>query len=188
MATQTTHATINGMDTARMFETVSHIQSDPTLARFEFRNSNRWIQGGHNRSTIQGFYGAGREDDSRVEPFVVESGEPPILLGGNEGANPVEFLLHALAACVTSTVAIHAAARGITIHEMSTEIEGEVDLRGLLGLDEAVPAACREIRLQIHVEADCTDEELDDLLAFVQTHSPVATTISQPVPLVFSRA
>ena len=188
MATQTATARINGMDTAQMFETVSHIKSDPSLARFEFRNSNRWIAGGHNRSMIQGFYGAGREDDSRAEPFVVESGEPPVLLGGNEGANPVEFLLHALAACVTSTVALHAAARGITIHEMSTEIEGDVDLRGLLGLDDTVPAACQEIRLQIDVQADCSDQELDDLLGFVQSHSPVATTITQPVPLVFSRA
>ncbi len=96
----------------------------------------RWVDGGENRSTIQGFYGAGQEDSSRTKAFEFVNGEPPVLLGNNEGANPVEFLLHALAGCVTTTFVLHAAARGIRIDSISTKMEGDIDLHGLLGLDD----------------------------------------------------
>jgi len=174
---------VNGLDTAKMFETLEAIQGQPSLARFQYRNKNRWIDGGENRSTIQGFYGAGREDDSRKVPFEFTNGEPPILLGNNEGANPVEFLLHALAGCVTTTTVLHAAARGIRIESISTELEGDIDLQGLLGLDESVSPGYEEIRMRMHIEADCSDEELDDLMRFASTHSPVCTTVCRPVPV-----
>ena len=175
--------TVNGLDTTRMFETLEAIQGQPMLARFRFRASNEWIDGGENRSTIQGFYGAGREDDSREQPFVFTNGEPPVLLGSNEGANPVEFLLHALAGCVTTTTVLHAAARGIRIEEISTELEGDIDLQGLLGLDESVSAGYREIRMRMNIKADCSQEELDDLMNFASGHSPVCTTVCRPVPV-----
>ena len=125
---------LNGLSTSQMFATIDAIKTQPALAQFQFRARNAWINGGENRSTIKGFYGAGREDDSRTAPFVFTNGEPPVLLGANEGANPVEFLLHALAGCVTTTTVLHAAARGIHIEELSTELEGEIDVQGLLGM------------------------------------------------------
>ena len=130
--------TINGLDKKQMVDTINAIQEQPSLGRFEFRARNRWITGGENRSTIRNFFGAGREDDSRSEPFEFTNGEPPILLGHNEGANPVEFLLHALAGCVTTTIVLHAAARGIQLEELSTELDGDIDVQGLLGLDPSV--------------------------------------------------
>jgi uncharacterized OsmC-like protein len=186
MKTQTS-TSINGLDTEQMFETIGHIKSEPALARFEFRNSNEWIDGGENRSMIQGFYGAGQEDESRTEPFVFTNGEPPVLLGNNEGANPVEFLLHAMAGCITTTVVLHASARGIQIESMSTRLVGQMDLQGLLGLDDSVSPAYETIKLQLDVKADCSDEELDDLLAFAQEHAPVCQTVCRPVSLVFER-
>jgi uncharacterized OsmC-like protein len=186
MTTKVT-AKVNGLDTKQMFETIEAIKDQPALARFQFRNSNEWIDGGHNRSTIQGFSGAGREDDSRAEPFVFDNGEPPVLLGNNEGANPVEFLLHALAGCVTTTLVLHAAARGIRIESISTEMEGEIDLHGLLGLDESVSPGYEQIRVKMDIKADCSDEKLDDLLAFVRKHSPVCETVCRPVPVVVER-
>ena len=105
----------NGLDMANLVGTVEAMKQNPSLGRFEFRAANRWIDGGENRSTIKGFYGAGSEDESRTEAFEFTNGEPPVLLGANEGANPVEFLLHALAGCVTTTTVLHAAARGIQI-------------------------------------------------------------------------
>jgi uncharacterized OsmC-like protein len=178
---------MNGLDTRQMFETIEVLKSQPELARFQFRNSNQWISGGHNRSTIQGFYGPGKEDDSRTEPFVFDNGEPPVLLGNNEGANPVEFLLHALAGCVTTTLVLHAAARGIRLESVSTEMEGEIDLQGLLGLDESVSPGYEQIRMKLDIKAGCSDEELDDLLAFVRKHSPVCETVCRPVPVVVER-
>lgn len=186
-ATGTERRFVNGIDTGQLFETLGAIQGQPSLARFEFRASNDWLGGGENRSTIQGFYGAGREDDSRTEPFVFTNGEPPVLLGNNEGANPVEFLLHALAGCVTTTTVLHAAARGIRIHEISTELEGDIDLHGLLGLDESVPAGYREIRIKMNIRADASPEEIDALLGFVQGHSPVCNTVCRPVPVKLER-
>ena len=178
---------LNGLDTRQMIETVEAIRAKPSLARFQFRARNRWIEGGENRSTIRDFYGAGREDESRREPYVFVNGEQPVLLGANEGANPVEFLLHALAGCVTTTFVLHAAARGVRIEELSTELEGDLDLHGLLGLDDAVSPGYEQIRIRLHVKADCPEEELEALLAYAQAHSPVCNTVCRPVPVRIER-
>jgi uncharacterized OsmC-like protein len=187
MTTVTKERTINGLDTKQMLETVDAIKATPALARFQFRNRNRWIDGGENHSTIRDFYGAGREDDSRRASFEFVNGEPPVLLGNNEGANPVEFLLHALAGCVTTTFVLHAAARGIRIESISTQMEGDIDLRGLLGLDDSVFPGYEEIRMKMDIEADCSSEELDELLAYTQKHSPVCNSVCRPVPVVVER-
>lgn len=179
--------TINGLDCSAMAQTITALKDDPGLARFEFRARNRWIGGGENRSSIRDFYGAGREDTSRATTFEFTNGEPPVLLGRNEGANPVEFLLHALAGCVTTTTVLHAAARGITIRSLSTTLVGTIDLQGLLDLDPTVPAGYEGITIRMQIEADCSDAELDDLLAFAQGHSPVCNTVCRPVPVRVER-
>jgi uncharacterized OsmC-like protein len=181
-------ATMNGLSVQGIVDTVGAIKADPGLARFQFRARNKWIDGGANRSIIRDFYGCRREDDSRSADFVFTNGEPPVLLGTNEGANPVEFLLHALAGCVTTTFVLHASARGIRIEEMSTELEGDLDLRGLLGLDDSVSPGYEQIRIRMRVKADCSDEQLDDLLAYTQQHSPVCNTVCRPVPVMIERA
>ena len=178
---------LNGLDVQAAFDTIEAIKTDSSLAKFQFRARNGWINGGVNRSVIRDFYGAGREDDSRTSDFVFTNGEPPVLLGNNEGANPVEFLLHALAGCVTTTLITHATARGITIQELSAELEGDLDVRGLLGLDDSVSPAYEQIRIRMNVKADCSDEELEDLLAYSQQHSPVCNTVCRPVPIKIER-
>ena len=179
---------MNGLDVQAAMDTIGAIKADPTLARFQFRARNTWVNGGENRSVIRDFYGAGREDDSRAMAFEFTNGEPPVLLGDNEGANPVEFLLHALAGCVTTTLVLHATARGIRIRELSTQLEGDLDLQGLLGLDDSVSPGYEQIRIKMNVEADCSDEELNDLLAYTQQHSPVCNTVCRPVPVMIERA
>ncbi len=178
---------MNGLDTTALFATLDAVKNDPSLGHFEFRARNQWIDGGENRSTIKDFYGAGCEDQSRSEPFVFTNGEPPVLLGSNEGANPVEFLLHALAGCVTTTTVLHAAARGIRIESLSTELVGTIDVQGLLALDDTVPVGYEQIRIKMDIKADCSDEELDELLSFAQDHSPVCNTICRPVPVTVER-
>jgi uncharacterized OsmC-like protein len=180
--------TINGMDRTAIAETIAALEATPSLARFEFRARNRWIAGGENRSTIRDFYGAGREDTSRAAAFELTNGEPPVLLGSNEGANPVEFVLHALAGCVTTTTVLHAAARGITVRSLSTELVGTLDVQGLLDLDPTVPAGYDGITIRMHIDADCDDAALDELLDFAQGHSPVCNTITRPVPVRLVRA
>jgi uncharacterized OsmC-like protein len=182
---KTTH--INGLDVQAAVDTIAAIKADKSLAKFQFRARNKWISGGENHSTIRDFYGAGREDKSRAVTFEFVNGEPPVLLGNNEGANPVEFLLHALAGCVTTTFVLHAMARGIVIRELSTELEGDLDLRGLLGLDDSVSPGYEQIRIRMNVKADAPDKEVEDLLAYTQQHSPVCNTVCRPVPVVIER-
>lgn len=181
----TTHR--NGLDLIQMHETIDALKNNPPLAMFEFRASNQWITGGENRSTIRGFHGAGAEDQSRSEDFVYTNGEPPVLLGKNEGANPVEYLLHALAGCITTTTVLHAAARGITINRMSTGLSGNINLEGLLALNDQATVGYESIRIMMAIDADCSDEELDDLLSFARDHSPVCSTVCRPVAVTLER-
>ncbi|MDH5712018.1 MAG: OsmC family protein [Gammaproteobacteria bacterium] len=186
MSTQN-QQTANGVNLEQMVKTVEALKNQPSLARFQFRASNRWINGGENRSRIQGFYGAGVEDETRNEPFEFTNGEPPVLLGNNEGANPVEYLLHALAGCITTTTVLHATARGIHIHNISTELSGDIDLQGFLALDDQIAVGYESIRIDMHIEADCSDEELDKLISFAKDHSPVCATVCRPVPVTLKR-
>ena len=158
-----------------------------TLARFQFRVRNRWIDGTQNRSTIKDFYGAGQEDRSRSKAFEIVHDEPPVLLGNNAGANPGESLLHALAGCLTTTLILHATARGIVIRELSTEIQGDIDLQGVLGLDETVDPRFEKINVRLNVKADCSDEELEKLFVYARDHSSIYRTITRPVPVVVER-
>ncbi|MCP9471050.1 MAG: OsmC family protein [Nitrospira sp.] len=180
--------TCNGLDIEQMGQTVRALKNDPALAQFQFRARNQWINGGENRSTIKDFYGAGSEDTSRSEAFIFTNGEPPVLLGHNEGANPVEYLLHALAGCVTTTTVLHAAARGIKLRKLSTELTGNINLQGLLALDDSVPAGYESIHIRMNIEADCSDEDLAELIDFAQQHSPVCNTVCRPVPVKIERA
>jgi len=183
----TTTNQVNGLNVDQLNETVDAIKEDPTLARFQWRARNKWVVGGENRSTIKGFYGAGQEDTSRSEPWEFVNGEPPVLLGKNEGANPVEYLLHALAGCVTTTFVLNAAARGINIDSISTTLEGDMDLQGFLDLDKNVTPGYEAIRINMDIKADCTDEELDDLMQFTREHSPVCQSVCRPVPVSIDR-
>lgn len=182
-----TRTELNGLDTQAMAGTVTALKANPTLAKFEFRARNRWVSGGENRSTIRDFYGAGAEDTSRTEAFEFTNGEPPVLLGHNEGANPVEFLLHALAGCVTTTTVLHATARGIEIESISTRLVGNIDLQGLLALDDVAPGY-ESIRVEMDIKAkNASAAELDALVGFAQEHSPVCNTVCRPVPVVVER-
>ena len=179
---------LNGLDVKAAADTIGAIKADPSLARFQFRARNTWVDGGENRSSIRDFYGAGREDTSRAMAFEFTNGEPPILLGANEGANPVEFLLHALAGCVTTTFVLHAMARGVQILSLSTELEGDLDIRGLLALDDQVSPGYEQIRIRMHVQADCPDAQLEELLEMARRHSPVCNTVCRPVPVIIEHA
>jgi uncharacterized OsmC-like protein len=185
--TDQNNTTRNGLNLDQMTQTIEAIKGTPSLGEFEFRASNQWINGGENRSSIKGFYGAGSEDESRSGPFTFTNGEPPILLGNNEGANPVEFLLHALAGCVTTTTVLHAAARGIQIQKLSTELVGNIDVQGLLALDDSVSVGYESISIKMNIEADCSDEEIDELISFAKEHSPVCSTVCKPVPVTLER-
>jgi len=173
--TDTRSHTVNGVDLDILGETVQAIASDAELGQCRFRASNTWLGGNHNCTTVTGFYGA-KQEIAHQQTFELHADEPPILAGHDTGANPVEHLLNALAACVTTSMVAHAAVRGIHIEELESELEGDLDLRGFLGLDAQVPKGFTDIRVHFRVKADPKDlETLKSLTAF----SPVFNTLTQ---------
>lgn len=166
---------INGVDLDTLMGTVNAIKDDPALGASRFRASNTWLGGNHNRSAVTGFYGA-KQEIAHKQKFTMEADEPAILAGNDEGANPVEHLLHALASCLTTSMVAHAAVRGIRIDELESELEGDLDLRGFLGLDPNVPKGYTAIRVKFRVKADPKDmDALQELTKF----SPVFNTLTQ---------
>jgi len=182
MSTVTTPSTINGVNVEQLGANISAIQDNTKLAKFQFRATNTWIQGGHNRTTIKEFYGVGKEDRTRTEPFVLDADEPSVLLGEDQGANPVEFVLHALAACMTTSMVYHAAARGIKIDAVESHLEGDLDIRGFLGISPDVRPGYKNLRVNFTVKSDASAETLRELAKF----SPVFDIVTNPVPVAIS--
>ncbi|GAB61262.1 MAG: OsmC family peroxiredoxin [Candidatus Jettenia sp.] len=149
---------INGVNVSMIEDTVNAIKGNPELAKFKFHINNKWINGGHNRSTVKDFYGANKNIPHN-KPFTLEADEPPVLAGEDLGANPVEHLLNALAACLTSTMVYHAAIRGIKLDEIESELEGDIDLRGFLGLSNEVRKGYENIRVNFKVKTDAENVE-----------------------------
>ena len=170
---------VNGVDVMALHDTIKTLREKPELAAFKFRATNKWQGGTLNRSKIGAFYGAGEEHSNRPQTFEFTADEPPILLGQDRGANPVEYLIHAAAACATTTMIAHAAARGIKLDEVESIIEGDIDLRGFLGLDPNVRKGYEGIRLTFRVKSDASPEQLRELTYM----SPVINTITQPTPI-----
>jgi uncharacterized OsmC-like protein len=163
----------NGVDVPTLFATLDAVRGAPQLADFRFRARNTWISGTHNRTTVQGFYGAGQEDSSRTEPFVYDADHPAVLVGTGQGPTPVEFLMVAIAACLTSGLANIAAARGVTLHRVESTVEGDIDLLGILGLSAEVRNGYQKMRVSFVIEGDASPEELAALVEQSRRRSAV---------------
>jgi uncharacterized OsmC-like protein len=173
----------NGVDTEQLYGTLDAIKAQPSLGTFQFRASNRWIDGAHNRSTIRVFYGAGQEDHSRAEAFAVDAGEPAVLLGVDTGPNPAEFLLHALAACLTTSLVYVAAARKVRLAEVSSTLVGDMDVRGALGVSDEVRNGFTSIRMEFDVKGDAPAEKLRELVERAKARSAVYDIVAHGVPV-----
>ena len=173
----------NGVDTEMMFGTLDLIKDQPELAKFQFRASNRWIDGSHNRSTIKGFYAAGGEDTTRSDEFVIEAGEPAILLGSDTGPNPVEHLLHALAACLTTTIVYVAAARKVELTSVESTLTGDMDVRGALGVDDGPRNGFERISVAFRVTGNAPEEKLREVVERAQQRSAVYDMVTNGVPV-----
>jgi uncharacterized OsmC-like protein len=173
----------NGVNTEQMYGTLDAIKAQPELGVFQFRAHNHWIDGAHNRSTIQGFYGAGQEDTTRDAAFTLDAGEPAVLLGIDTGPNPAEALLHALAACLTTTLVYVAAARKVRLTEVESTLEGDMDVRGALGLSDEVRNGFTRIRVSFKVKGDAPPEKLRELVERAQARSAVFDMVTNGVPV-----
>lgn len=166
----------NGVNVSKLGQTIEAVRQNPAIAQFKFRARNQWDTGGHNQATIDTFYGACQEMEHK-QPFLMDADEPPVLLGEDNGANPVEFVLAGLSGCMTTTLAYHAASRGLEIEEISSEFEGDIDLHGLLDLDPNIRSGYREIRVKFKVKGDADEATIQQLVR----KSPVYDTLANPV-------
>jgi uncharacterized OsmC-like protein len=170
--TQVLETIRNGVDTQQMYGTLDAIKAQPELGVFQFRATNHWLDGAHNRTTIQQFYGAGQEDTSRDRPFVIDA-----------GANPAEYLLHALAACLTTSLVYVAAARKVRLTEVRSTLEGDMDVRGALGLSDEVRNGFSRITVTFEVKGDAPEEKLREVVSRAQARSAVYDMVTHGVPV-----
>lgn len=174
-----TYEKINGVDTEALKQTCDLIKKKPELAKTEFRVHNKWVEGGHNQTSMQGYYAVGQEQKTRKKPFVYEADEPPALLGKDLGANPVEYLLTALSSCMTTSIVYHSAAKGYRIDSLESELKGDIDLQGFLGLNPSVPKGYKKIQVLFKIKTDAPKNVIEECYHF----SPVYTMLSKSVPI-----
>jgi len=182
---QQTGTLINGVDVDGLTATIEAVKATPEIAKFRFNIKNMWKDAGQNASTVDEYFGA-CQVQSRPQRFVLESDEPAILLGKDTAANPVEYLLHALAACMTSSMVYHAAARGIQIDAVESSFEGDIDLHGFLDLDSNVRKGYQGIRVNFKIKAAVTDTELQRIVQLGPRYSPVFDSVTNGVPVAVS--
>jgi uncharacterized OsmC-like protein len=170
------------VDTPVLFATINAVKEQPELAKFRFRASNRWIRGTHNRSRVETFSGAGG-DHTHTSDFQYDIDHPKVLVGGGQGPTPVEFLLHALAGCITAGIANIAAARGVTLSEVQSTVEGDIDLRGILGLSNEVRNGYQQVRINFTIKGDAPPEKLREIVEQSRARSAVFDVLTNGVPI-----
>lgn len=173
---------VNGIEVDRLFETIEQAKNNPAAAKCRFRARNSWMNAAHNQAHIRDFVIGGQmiEHD---QDWYVELDEPPALLGQDKGINPVECLLAALSGCITTAMMMHASAQGVEIEKVESDFEGDLDLRGLLGLSPDVRNGYSEIRVKFRIKANVPDDQLAQLVKTGQDRSPVFEMVSASVPI-----
>lgn len=172
----------NGVDTPTLFATIDAVRREPALARFCFRASSEWVHGTHSRSRAEAFSGAGGEHQ-HVRAYAYDADHPAVLCGADAGPAPVEFLLHALASCITAGIANIAAARGVTLRSVRSTVEGDIDLRGILGISDEVRNGYQAIRIAFAIDGDAPAETLRELVEQSKRRSAVYDVLTRGVPV-----
>ena len=172
----------NGVDVATLFATLDAVKENPAIAKFQFRVRNAWQGGTHSRSEYADFFGAGQEMRHK-NVTVVESDHPEVLVGNDHAPTPVEYLLHAIAGCLTSGIANIASARGVTLTKVSSRVEGDIDLLGILGLSDGVRNGYEQIKVTFHVEGDADDATLREIVEQSRRRSAVYDALTNPSPV-----
>ena len=175
-------APLNGVSTPALFATIDVVKGQPQLAAFQFRASGEWLGGTHMQTTMSDFSGAGGEHSHKVA-YTAEADHPAVLCGQDAGPTPVEYVLHALAACLTAGIANIAAARGVTLHSVTSSLQGDMDLRGILGLSKEVRNGFNTVRVQFDIKGDAPEAKLREVVQQACNRSAVLDILSNGVPI-----
>jgi uncharacterized OsmC-like protein len=175
----------NGVNTPVLLATINAVKEQPALARFQFRARNRWMAGTSSETRIESFSGAGGEH-THVTEFKYSADHPAVLVGEDRGPTPVEFLLHGLASCITAGIGNIAAVRGVTLTSVESRIEGDIDLRGILGLSNSVRNGYQQIRISFDIAGDAPAAKLREIVEQAGARSAVLDVLTNGVPVEIS--
>jgi uncharacterized OsmC-like protein len=182
MSTTTERKSLNGVDVPTLFATLDAVKSAPEAATFQFRAHNAWVDGTYSRGVIEDYFGVG-EERKHEHTFVFDADHPAVLVGQDRGPTPVEYVLHALASCLTAGLANVAAARGVRLTEVRSTVVGDIDLNGILGLDPDVRNGFQGITVRFHVSGDAPEDTLRALVEQSQARSAVLDILTHHVPV-----
>ena len=171
---------VNGINVDDLFALIDGVKANPASGKTEWRVATTWQGQAHSRTEVKGF-GIGGNQVRRN--FAIDIDEPLELGGSNKFANPQEYLMAALNACMTVGYVAQCAVRGITLESLAIETEGEIDLRGFLGLDPAVPRGYDHLRYKVRIKGDATKEQFAEIHEAVMATSPNFYNISQAITL-----
>jgi uncharacterized OsmC-like protein len=172
----------NGVNTPALLATINAVKETPTLAKFQFRATNRWVSGTYSESRVESFSGAGGEHTHRTQ-FAYGADHPTVLVGEDRGPTPIEFLLHGLAGCITAGIGNIAAARGVTLTSVESRVEGDIDLQGILGLSDKVRNGYERIRITVDIAGDAPPEKLRQIVEQSRARSAVFDVLTKGVPV-----
>jgi uncharacterized OsmC-like protein len=172
----------NGVDTPALLATIGVVREQPQLAQFQFRATTEWISGTHSRTTMSGYSGAGGEH-SHVRPYTGDGDHPAVLCGADAGPTPVEWVLTALASCLMAGIGNIAAVRGITLKRVQATLEGDIDLRGILGLSDEVRNGYQALRVRFEIEGDAPPAKLREIVEQARNRSAVFDIITNGIPV-----
>jgi uncharacterized OsmC-like protein len=173
---------VNGIEVDKIMCVINNINADANNGKWQFRSENKWMGAAKNQSEFKDYLANNGENIPHVEPFILKADEPPLIGGNGDAANPVEFLLHALTSCLTTSLVAHAAVRGIVVEDINTSTEGDIDIRGFLGMSEGVRKGYQAIRITMKVKSKASAETLRELALF----SPVYDVVSNSLPVEFN--
>jgi uncharacterized OsmC-like protein len=173
---------MNGVDTPTLFATINAVKGQPELAKFRFTATNTWMRGTHSRSRIELFSGAGA-DHTHTGDVQFDADHPAVLVGQDAAPTPVEFLLHAIASCITAGIGNIAAARGVKLTSVESSVEGDIDLRGILGLSDEVRNGFQQMRVNFRITGDGSPEKLREIVEQSKARSAVYDVLTNGIPV-----
>jgi uncharacterized OsmC-like protein len=175
----------NGVNVDALMGARTALEQAPEAAQFKWRASCEWVNGTHSRSTMGGFFGLGAEQ-SRSKMFTVEADHPQLFAAEDNAPTPVELVLSGLASCLTAGVAAVAQRRGIQLHSVKASLEADMDIQGILGIDDEVRNGFGSIRVHFDICADASEDDIKALVAQSQKRSAVFDIVTNPTSVFVS--